>query len=92
MDQGLSRLVHQAMKNRLIRTDRLVRSAIRTAWKDQGLSRLGPSAHKKSTHTYRHADMISLIRTELKDLTQRTMDCPDWSHQYMKNDPYVLIG
>ena len=36
--------------------------------------------------------MISLIRTEWKDLTQQTMDCPDWSHQYMKNDPYVDIG
>ena len=36
--------------------------------------------------------MISLIRIEWKDSTQRTLDCPEWSHQYMKNDPYVLIG
>ncbi|KAF8087920.1 LOW QUALITY PROTEIN: hypothetical protein N665_0561s0003 [Sinapis alba] len=37
-----------------------------------------------------YAYMISLIHTEWKDLTQRTMDCQDWSHQYMKNDPYEL--
>ena len=36
--------------------------------------------------------MISLIQTEWKDLTQQTMDCPDWSQQYIKNDPYILIG
>ena len=36
--------------------------------------------------------MISRICTEWKDLTQQTMDCPEWSHYYMKNDPYVLIG
>ena len=36
--------------------------------------------------------MISLNHTERKDLTQRTMDCPNWSHQFMKNNPYVQIG
>ena len=35
--------------------------------------------------------MISLNRTERKDLTQPTMECSNWSHQYMKNDPYVQI-
>ena len=35
--------------------------------------------------------MIRPICTEWKDLTQQTMDCPDWSQQYMKNDLYVLI-
>ena len=36
--------------------------------------------------------MISLNRTERNDLTQLTMACSNWSHQYMKKDPYVHIG
>ncbi|KAF8096224.1 hypothetical protein N665_0314s0002 [Sinapis alba] len=38
------------------------------------------------------ADIIILICTEWKDLTQWTMDFPEWSHQYIKNDPYVSIS
>ena len=36
--------------------------------------------------------MIRLNRIDWKYLAQWTMDCPDWSHQYLKNDTYVLIG
>ena len=39
-DHGLSGMVPTVHKKWPIRTDRLIRSAIRTAWKDQGLSRL----------------------------------------------------
>ena len=36
--------------------------------------------------------MIILNHIERKDLTQPAIDCSNLSQQYMKNDPYVLIG